>query len=287
MTILNLAYLGLGVADVDAWRRQAIDVYGMEEAGEAPDGELRLRLDDKLWRVGLRPSASDDISYLGFEVPDAESALRLSQDLRSSGAEPRQFTPAEAKVRGVAGGVRVTDPDGLDIELVHGLASAPSAFKSPAGVTFVTAAMGLGHVVLSTAHMEHCLDFYRRLGFSVSDYINVRLAPNLDANVVFMHCNARHHTVALLPVPTPKRLNHLMVQVSTVDDVLAAYYRALKGKIPIARHMGRHINDHMLSFYATTPSGFDIEFGCGAREIGRDWSVEQYDRISFWGHENT
>jgi 2,3-dihydroxybiphenyl 1,2-dioxygenase len=286
MTVLNLAYLGLGVADLGAWSRQATDVYGMEDAGRAADGELRFRLDEKLWRVALRASQSDDISYIGFEVSDAETALRLSKDLGSADMEAKPLTPAEARLRGVAGGVRVKDPDGLDVELVHGSAAAQSEFKSPAGVTFVTGTMGLGHVVLSTAHIERSLEFYRRLGFSVSDYINVKLAPGLDANVVFMHCNPRHHTVALLPVATPKRLNHLMLQVSSVDEVLAAYYRAIKDKIPIARHMGRHINDHMLSFYATTPSGFDLEFGCGAREIARDWSVEQYDRISFWGHED-
>jgi 2,3-dihydroxybiphenyl 1,2-dioxygenase len=249
------------------------------------DGELRFRLDDKQWRVSLRASPSDDVSYVGFEISDAATALRLSRELASADVEAKLLTPAEAKARGVEGGIRVKDPDGLDVELVHGPALAQSAFKSPAGVTFVTGAMGLGHVVLSTAHIDRSLEFYRRLGFSVSDYINVKLAPGLDANVVFMHCNPRHHTVALLPVPTPKRLNHLMLQVSTVDEVLAAYYRAIKEKIPIARHMGRHINDHMLSFYATTPSGFDVEFGCGAREIGRDWSIEHYDRISFWGHE--
>jgi 2,3-dihydroxybiphenyl 1,2-dioxygenase len=286
MTVLNLAYLGLGVADLCAWRRQATSMYGMEEAGPTADGELRFRLDDKLWRVALRASQSNDISYVGFEVSDAETALRLSRELGSADIGAKLLTPAEAEARGVAGGIRVKDPDGLDVELVHGLASARSAFKSPAGVTFVTGAMGLGHVVLSTAHIDRSLEFYRRLGFSVSDYINVKLAPDLDANVVFMHCNPRHHTVALLPVSAPKRLNHLMLQVNSVDDVLGAYYRAIKEKIPIARHMGRHINDHMLSFYATTPSGFDIEFGCGAREIGRDWSVEQYDRISLWGHEN-
>jgi biphenyl-2,3-diol 1,2-dioxygenase len=107
----------------------------------------------------------------------------------------------------------------------------------------------------------------------------------MKVRLVFLHCNARHHTLALLPLPLPIRLNHLMFEVNSVDSVLAAYYRAQKAGVPIVRHMGRHTNDQALSFYSRTPAGFDVELGCEARPVGPDWKVGEYDAISIWGHD--
>jgi biphenyl-2,3-diol 1,2-dioxygenase len=145
--------------------------------------------------------------------------------------------------------------------------------------------MGLGHIVVRVADAERSLKFYQLLGFEISDYISFELAPNMTVRLAFLHCNQRHHTLAMVPAPLPKRLNHLMLEVDSVDAVITAYYRAQKQGLPIVRHLGRHTNDHMLSFYAQTPAGFDVEFGCGGRSIGRDWKVEQYDAVSIWGHE--
>lgn len=44
-------------------------------------------------------------------------------------------------------------------------------------------------------------------------------------------------------------------------------------------------NDHMLSFYGATPSGFAVEYGWGARQVEPGWSVVRYDKISIWGHK--
>jgi len=285
MSISNLAYLGLAVSDLRAWRRVVVDVFGMQPAGPGPEAAERYRLDDRAWRFALYPSPRDDIAYVGFEVASAEVLADLAAKLGGPSGSPRLFAAAECQAQGVSGGVVAFDPDGLEVHLVHGPALAATRFESAREVTFVTGEMGLGHLVISVSDADRSADFYQRLGFRVSDYIRVELAPGMSVNVVFMHCNARHHTIALLPAPTPKRLNHLMVEVNKVDDVLAAYYRAQKAGMPIARHMGRHINDHMLSFYATTPSGFDVEYGCGARQVGPGWEVAQYERISFWGHE--
>ncbi len=44
--------------------------------------------------------------------------------------------------------------------------------------------------------------------------------------------------------------------------------------VPLATTLGRHTNDHMVSFYAFTPSGFQLEYGWGGRKIDdADWQV--------------
>jgi hypothetical protein len=53
----------------------------------------------------------------------------------------------------------------------------------------------------------------------------------------------------------------------------------------ITRGLGRHTNDHMTSFYLKTPSGFDVEYGWGARTVDdATWQVQRHEKGSIWGH---
>jgi len=102
----------------------------------------------------------------------------------------------------------------------------------------------------------------------------------------FFHCNPRHHTLALIPLPLPKRLHHVMLQVPTLDAVGFALERAEAAKAPITSTLGRHTNDRMVSFYARTPAGFEVEFGFGALEVDdATWRVTRHDKPSSWGHK--
>jgi biphenyl-2,3-diol 1,2-dioxygenase len=285
MAISNLAYVGLGVSDVSSWAAFARDILGFATAGTRRDGEESLRFDGKPWRISLSESADNDISYVGFEAADAEAVARLADCFGEQGIATRPMSSAEANVREAGGGIVLSDPDGLRIEVVYGFTDCPIPFRSPVGAEFVTGNQGLGHLVVSAPDIERSLKFYRMLGFEITDYIETSLGPGVFVRLVFLHCNARHHTLALLPLPTPKRLNHLMFETKTVDSVLQAYYRAKSAGLPIVRHIGRHTNDRMLSFYAKTPAGFDVEYGCDGVQVGSNWPVKTYDAISLWGHE--
>jgi 2,3-dihydroxybiphenyl 1,2-dioxygenase len=286
MPVLSLAYLGFEVADVAAWTAFATDVLGLQVAEDPPPGGARFRVDEYAWRLTVHPGPADDLVYAGFEMPDERSTAALSRELEAKGLAVRALSSSEATRRGVGGGAVTKDPDGLDVELVYDLPRSARAFVSPQEATFVTGLQGLGHMVLATSNVERAMQFYAMLGFRVSDYIRADLGPGMSVNLVFLHCNTRHHTLAFLPVPMPKRLNHLMLEVTSVDMVLTAYYRAQARAIPIIRHMGRHTNDLMLSFYARTPAGFDVEYGFGGRQVGPQWNVTQYSAISLWGHQS-
>jgi hypothetical protein len=49
--------------------------------------------------------------------------------------------------------------------------------------------------------------------------------------------------------------------------------------------LGKHPNDEMVSFYSRSPSGFDVDIGCGGRR-GDDatWTVTEITKPSLWGH---
>ena len=116
--------------------------------------------------------------------------------------------------------------------------------------------------------------------------IDMETDPGQSLELTFLHCNPRHHTIALVPAPAPKRLDHFMLQVDSMEDVGLAYDRAERMGVRIAGSLGRHTNDRMFSFYAHTPSGFQVEFGWGGRTIDENWTVVRHKAPSTWGHKS-
>lgn len=42
----------------------------------------------------------------------------------------------------------------------------------------------------------------------------------------------------------------------------------------------------MVSFYARTPSGFEVEFGWGGLPVdSATWRVARHEKMSSWGHK--
>jgi 3,4-dihydroxy-9,10-secoandrosta-1,3,5(10)-triene-9,17-dione 4,5-dioxygenase len=112
-----------------------------------------------------------------------------------------------------------------------------------------------------------------------------------DAGIgfAFMHCNRRHHSLALGQMPeSPNGAVHMMLEVGSLEDVGRAYDRVLKskGKVPLSATLGRHVNDKMTSFYMQTPGGFDIEYGWNGLVIDpATWTATTSLAVSDWGHK--
>ena len=279
-----LGYLGIGARDLSGWRDYATSVLGLQCAEE--EGALLLRHDPAPWRLRVEESPADDIAYAGFEVATPDGLEALARHLESLDVPVEPASAEERTARGVSQLMRCHDPDGIGIELYCGRVSAADDFVSPRGLAFLTGDQGLGHMVLMVSDAAASMHFYvDGLGFKVSDYITMGRPPR-SLELTFLHCNPRHHTVALAPVPNaPKRLNHVMLQVTTLDAVGATLDIVRDRGLPLSTGLGRHTNDHMVSFYAQTPSGFDVEFGYGARTVDdATWTVGRYDSGSSWGH---
>ena len=287
MSVRALGYAGFGVKDVAAWRTFAEDVLGVA-VDEAANGGLRLRVDDSQWRIAIEPTGEDDVTYLGFEVEGPAALDELVAKLSAAGVTVER-SEALAKERGVIGLARCTYPTGIGIELYWGpTETGQNRFISKVGVAgFVTEGQGFGHVVLMAGDIVPSRNFYENLlGFRLSDVIDFSPMPGFDVRLVFLHCNPRHHTLALAPIPAPKRLNHFMLQVRDFDDIGRGIDRARKAGVTFANSLGKHTNDQMISFYLITPSGFEVEYGFGGREIDdATWVPSRHTATSTWGHE--
>jgi 2,3-dihydroxybiphenyl 1,2-dioxygenase len=287
MTVSRLGYIGFKASDLDAWSTFCIDLLGLMPAPEA-EGALRYRADAQSWRIAVESGPEDDIAYLGFEVPGAGDLRAFANKLQESGVLLTDVNPDLLVERGVTSLISCFDPQGLRIEIYYGPTEVHERpFASPAGVSgFVTGDGGIGHVVLGATDIAACRAFYQDLlGFRLSDTIRMR-TPGGPLDLEFFHCNPRHHTLALVPAPTPKRLLHFMLQVNTLDEVGFAQERMEAAGVPITATLGRHTNDLMVSFYARTPAGFEVEYGFGARTVDEaTWRVVRHDRTSCWGHK--
>jgi biphenyl-2,3-diol 1,2-dioxygenase len=286
-SVSQLGYVGVGVSDSAAWQKLATEVYGMEVVPGDDARTSYLRMDDQPHRIELRQNGHDDVDFLGWQVPD-ESALQiLAQGLEDAGMKVAAGTRDEADARRVVELVKCEDPNGIQTELFYGRPVNQRPFRPSRAISgFKTGELGLGHVLVFTHSLDLSLHFYRDLlGFRTSDVVSLA-TPVGRVRAAFLHCNPRHHSIAFIEAPAPKRLNHIMFEANELDDVGSGRDLALRNGVPIAIDLGRHMNDHVLSFYMANPSGFALEYGWGGRLVDdRTWQVEHYTAIdSIWGH---
>jgi 2,3-dihydroxybiphenyl 1,2-dioxygenase len=282
--------LGLEVRDLPAWERLATGVLGLGAAYDA-DGTLGLRIDERRRRIAVHAGPRDDLAYLVWDVDGAAGLAALAARLTAAGVT---VTTGDARLcaeRGVDALMWCLDPNGIRNEFATGAALAGEPFRSPRGLSgFVAGDAGVGHVVITVDDEPATLRFYRDLvGLRISDFVDFEREPGVPVHMTFLHCNARHHSLAFVRRPgSPRRLSHLMLETCSIDDVGTTFTLCEREGVPIAMSLGRHTNDDMFSFYLATPSGFNIEFGFGGKSIDdASWNVRSYDAASVWGHRRT
>jgi len=250
-SVSQLGYLGLRVSDISAWERFTTEVLGLAVSERSKDGSLKLRMDDYHYRFVVQPNGGDDLAFIGWEVPHRETLEAVAEQLKTAGATVSRADAAEARARNVVEMFKFRDPSGIACELFYGPRMDAEPFVSPRPITgFKTGTMGLGHVVIAVDDFDKSLNFYTRaLGMRISDFISHAEGPFRGLHLGFMHCNPRHHTLAIFANPgTKRRINHFMLELKSLDDVGATFDLCQQKGLPVATTMGRHPNDRMLSF---------------------------------------
>ena len=278
--IQSFAYIGFSSPAAAAWRTFGPDVLGAQLA-DRTDDVVALRIDDRAARLLVHPGETDDVAYLGWDCGDAAGIADVVEMLRAAGIAA-ESDPTMAAIRQVDELVAFTDPWGFRHELTHGLAAGGAFTPGRPMAGFVTCEQGLGHLVFLLPDLDAGQRFYTDvLGFKISDHIEWN-----GLSLRFLHCNPRHHTLALGSVPGMVGIHHLALEVREIDDVGRSLDLVNDLGIPVAMGYGKHTNDWMTSFYVHTPSGFEIEYGAGGRTVDDDtWQFEVYDAMSIWGHK--
>lgn len=285
MGVNSLGYVVLNVTKMGAWTELLEQVFGLESLPRRDSSAVDFRMDDYHHRMTLFPSDEDGLAAVGWEVESMAKLEALVEELRGRGID---VSPSSAQVcadRRVKALYSFHEPMiGVPTEIYYGPLVSNTKFTPRRGIAgYNTDGLGLGHIVFWVKDLKATLDFYQSvMGFKISDYIAWD-----DNDAVFLHCNARHHTLAVMaeaPGRPAGKLNHIMLEAKSLDDVGYGYDIVRDRGIPVMIEPGKHSNDHMQSFYLQTPSGFWMEYGYGGREIGPDWEVKNYDAPMLWGH---
>ncbi len=175
--------------------------------------------------------------------------------------------------------VRLTDPDGVCVEVVAGQTGREESLP-PADARHNNAAdrprqrqtirlapgpshvVRLGHCVLNVSDFRASERWYKaRFGFITSDEIEA--APGI-AMGAFMRCDrgempTDHHTLFLAQLPSGPGFNHAAFEVANMDDLMLGHAHLKANKRTQAWGVGRHILGSQIFDYWKDPWGHELE----------------------------
>lgn len=287
--LANLGYTVFGVSDLARWKdfSQTIGFQVAREEGDL----LALRMDQYPQRIVLEKAPDDDLKVAGWELDSEDQLEQYVTKLSDRGLKVVLASDDLTASRRVQKLYQAMDPNGFTHEFYCGpsVMSLRHGFRSPTlSSGFRTGRLGLGHLLVRSINYPQSLKFYREvLGLRLSDRIREELSPERVVDVTFMHTRTgRHHSLATGAMPGDKILNHIMVEVQTMDDVGMAYDRCSYAGYAMQAELGHHPNDQTFSFYVVTPSGFSLEVGFGGLVVDDEkWQAVTYDKLSDWGHK--
>jgi 2,3-dihydroxybiphenyl 1,2-dioxygenase len=276
MTVRSLGYVGVDSGRLDEWADFGSAVMGMQVVPDT-GRSVHLRMDDRFSRWIILPSEREGLGFIGWEVTDAAALDDLLRSMQTHGVEVREGSPEEREERRVDGLMVAEDPAGNRVEFFHGHAAGEGFTPGREMSGFRTDDLGMGHLVLEVPDPKAEVAFYTEvLGFRMSDHLKELL--------YFLRCNPRHHSIGIAHIGGDARLLHVMLEVNSLEDVGRAFDLALERRLQMST-LGVHTNDQMHSFYAQTPSGFEIEYGYGGLVVDdATWQTTAIEQPSVWGH---
>ncbi len=285
----------LGYALIDSprlaeWKRFGAEGIGMALTDSEPDA-LAFRTDAHARRLIVRRRPQEDIA-LGLEIADAGALDTILARLAGRGVRVEEIGGAEAALRGVERLWRFLGPKAMALELFTEAKRAADPAKT-LGHGFVTGERGMGHVAITTLKYDATIAFWREIfDARISDFIEDRIG-GVNLRFTFLRVNPRHHSIAVAATrgvamdPFATKIQHMEMQVPTLDDVSDAYRRCRALGFKIMMAVGQHPNDRDVSFYAMSPSGFYFEVGWASQADEDIEAAPQatYQGVSLWGHK--
>lgn len=259
---------------------------------QSEDAEvLAFRMDAHQRRVIVQRGGAEDVVAVGVQLRDQETLEAVLARMNERGMEVTQGDAPAAAIRGVPSFWRLVGPKRMDIELFVDAATEDEPLHMLSS-GFITGAGGFGHVAITSRLPEKMKRFWMELfDARVSDTIEERIAGQ-TLDIAFLRLNERHHSVAIAAVrglrvdPIRTKVQHISFLVASLEDVGQAFRRLKQLGFGMAHEIGQHPNDKEVSFYAVSPSGFEVELGCDALVVDEvSWKTSQYHGISLWGHK--
>ena len=263
----DIAYGRLRSPDLDV-AEEFLTRFGMVRA-ERTATALYMRGTDPAHHIHVTEKGEPKFVGLAYYADSEDDLKRLAKAPGASAVEAID-EPGGGKR------VRLTEPNGYQIEVVHGIAALPAIetkrqklntgeaplsragelMRLPKGPSHVKR---IGHGVLMTPKFHETVGWFREmLGFVCSDDVYVGEKNNLIGS--FNRCDrgdayVDHHVFFCLN-HTKTGLNHLSFEVPDIDDVAMGHdYLAQFGKYEHMWGIGRHVLGSQVYDYWADPWG--------------------------------
>ena len=270
INVIDVAYGRLRAPDLDKMEKFLTD-FGMARSART-ETALYMRGTDSDHHIHITELGEPAFVGMGFNAASESDLEKISQVEGAS----------EVEETGEPGGglrVRMTDPDGLQVDIVHGLESLPPievkdkySFNSGSkrlrygdivrSYPRPSQVKRIGHVNWKNGNFPACREFYKsNFGFLTSDYL---VHEDESVGAEFLRCNlghdySDHHALLITDGYGKCELNHLAFEVEDWNDIQVGH-TYLKDKGYQHKYgIGRHILGSQLFDYWSDPWGQEHE----------------------------
>ncbi|MDO5633066.1 MAG: VOC family protein [Paracoccus sp. (in: a-proteobacteria)] len=288
---VRTGYLVVTTQKMADWRRFGAEALGLHMDIHGPD-LTTFRVDDRARRLIVQHGPDEDLAGLGLEVTSPGALTEILARLAHRGISVTERIGAEAALRGVPRFWSFVGPKRQRIELFT-TAETTDVPLSMLCSGFRTGDAGLCHLAITSKRPDQMIAFWHEIfDARLSDRIEEKIS-GVNLLVTFLRMNERHHSIAVARTkglaldPIPTRVQHIALQVADLEDVSHAFERCRALGYKIAMSVGQHTNDREISFYAVSPSGFELEIGWNPLIVDETrWDASTvHQGISVWGHK--
>ena len=265
--VKKLAFVRVGAPDL-AKAEKFLDEFGLQVATRTDDAVF-FRGSDADAPCYVLSKGTGDVTAIGFEVEHAEDLNKVAQ-LDGASVVGTLEEPCGGQV------VRLTDPVGMQVEIVHGrtalqaLEPAPShAFNMngqrartgelPAVKRGPSHVRRIGHLVLESADPEALYQWYHeRFGLTISDAVRL---PDGSPQMIFSRLDrgpkyVDHHVVGFqYALDEGTRVQHIAFEVGNLDDLMSGHEHLKRHKRKNVWGIGRHLLGGQIFDYWKSPFG--------------------------------
>lgn len=254
----KLGYVALNVCDVERTTDFALNIVGLDAAGDGPEGARFLRCCTDHHSVVLYPSREPGFKRAAWELENEESVERAYHHYESIGWQPKWLSREESAPLGLGlcPVFRVREPTmGACFEYYSQMQQTIVPFQKR-----LAKIERLGHFVVNAANCrESTRSVIENMGFVASDY-----AGDLFISLLRAFPNPLHHSMGVAQSRVGHaHFNHMNFMVTDIDDIGRAFYRLQRNKVEIVFGIGRHPTSDSIFIYFLDPDGMTWEYSFG------------------------
>ncbi len=292
--VTDIAWVRFSAPDLDQMETFLLD-FGMERA-ERTDTALYMRgASESPW---LHATEQGEAGFRGFGFYAASAA-----DLEAAAKLPGASAIESIDEPGGGSRVRFTDPDGFNVEIVHGrqsVAPRPLRTAQPFNSGHEHGRLGklqriepgpsqvvrLGHAVVRVSDFRQSEQWYRsRFGFLPSD--EIYLGDPEKVVTAFLRCDrgqeyVDHHTLLCVGLGEVG-FDHAAFEVTDMDSLMVGHDHLKGGEYQHKTGIGRHVLGSQIYDYWQDPWGHTVEHFTDGDLLNASTPTGSFDPVTALG----